>query len=204
MENIMKKILTLLTIFTSLISFEVGANLTSPSLNSSSMSSVVVQRALASGVTFTTRQVEYQLVLGARAILKSDNSVAARSANSSSNNLWSDEHGPYMVSIGSGGQSSNSSLRASGVSFKQLAFNPATGNVAVVTGDIVVKIRPTYSAEAIAATYKINLVENFKDISYAWYRVNSGQDIFAITQNLSGHAGTESAEVELIENVTPR
>jgi len=204
MENIMKKILTLLTIFTSLISFEVGANLTSPSLNSSSMSSVVVQRALASGVTFTTRQVEYQLVLGARAILKSDNSVAARSANSSSNNLWSDENEHFLLSIGAGGQSANSSLRASGVKFNQIAYSPNNGNVAILSGYIIVKIRPSYSAEAIAATYKINLVENFKDISYAWYRVNSGQDIFAITQNLSGHAGTESAEVELIEPVTIR
>ena len=196
----MKKILTLSLIFASLMSFEVGAASTARNLNSSSMSSVVVQKALASGVTFTTNQVQYQLVSGGRAILKSNNSVAARSANSSSNNLWSDEHGPYMVSIGSGGQSSNSSLRANGVSFKQLAFNPATGNVAVVTGDIVVKIKPTYSAEAIAATYKINLVENFKDISFAWFQVNSGQDIFAIAQNLSGHPGVESSEIEVKEH----
>jgi hypothetical protein len=166
----------------------------------SSMSSVVVQKALASGVTFTTNQVQYQLILGGRAIMKSNNSVAALSANSSSNNLWADDHGPYLISIGTGGQSVNNSLSANGVNFKQIAYNPDSGKVAIIVGDIVVKIRPSYSAEAIAATYNINLVENFKDISYAWYQVKAGQDIFAIAQNISGHPGVESAEIEIIED----
>ena len=196
----MKKILTLLLILPSLMSYADGVNLNPVS----SMSSVVVQKALASGVTFTTNQVQYQLILGGRAIMKSNNSVAALSANSSSNNLWADDHGPYLISIGTGGQSVNNSLSANGVNFKQIAYNPDSGKVAIIVGDIVVKIRPSYSAEAIAATYNINLVENFKDISYAWYQVNSGQDIFAIAQNLSGHSGTESAEVELVHQNTPR
>ena len=186
------------------MSFEVGAATKARNLNSSSMSSVVVQKALASGVTFTTNQVQYQLVSGGRAILKSNNSVAARSANSSTSNLWSDEHGHFLLSIGAGGQSANNSLRSSGVNFNQIAYSPDNKNVVILSGYILVKIRPTYSAEAIAATYNINLVENFNDISYAWYRVNSGQDIFAIAQNLSGHAGTESAEVELVRQKTLR
>ena len=185
MENTMKKILTLSLIFASLMSFEVGAATKARNLNNSSMSSVVVQKALASGVTFTTNQVQYQLVSGGRAILKSNNSVAARSANSSTSNLWSDEHGHFLLSIGAGGQSANNSLRSSGVNFNQIAYSPDNKNVVILSGYILVKIRPTYSAEAIAATYNINLVENFNDISYAWYRVNSGQDIFAIAQNLS-------------------
>jgi hypothetical protein len=196
MENMMKKILTLLLILPSLMSYADGVNLNPVS----SMSSVVVQKALASGVTFTTNQVQYQLILGGRAIMKSNNSVAALSANSSSNNLWADDHGPYLISIGTGGQSVNNSLSANGVNFKQIAYNPDSGKVAIIVGDIVVKIRPSYSAEAIAATYNINLVENFKDISYAWYQVKAGQDIFAIAQNISGHAGVESAEIEIIED----
>jgi hypothetical protein len=196
MENIMKKILTLLLILPSLMSYADGVNLNPVS----SMSSVVVQKALASGVTFTTNQVQYQLILGGRAIMKSNNSVAALSANSSSNNLWADDHGPYLISIGTGGQSVNNSLSANGVNFKQIAYNPDSGKVAIIVGDIVVKIRPSYSAEAIAATYNINLVENFKDISYAWYQVKAGQDIFAIAQNISGHPGVESAEIEIIED----
>jgi len=196
MENMMKKILTLLLILPSLISYADGVNLNPVS----SMSSVVVQKALASGVTFTTNQVQYQLILGGRAFTKSDNSVAAQSAQSSTSNLWSDEHGPYLVSIDAGGHSANSSLSTNGANFKQIAYNPDSGKVAVIVGDIVVKIRPNYSAEAIAATYGINLVENFKDISYAWYRVSTSQDIFAIAQNLSGHAGVESAEIETIED----
>jgi hypothetical protein len=198
MENIMKKILTLSLILASMMPYAEEVNL-NPLF---SPSAVVVQKALASGVTFTTNQVQYQLVLGGRAFAKSDNSVAARSSTS---NLWSDEHGPFMVSIDAGGQSANSSLRTNGVNFMQLAFNPDSGKVAVITGVVIVKIRPTYSAETIASTYSINLVQNFEDISYAFYQVNSGQDIFAIAQNLSGHPGVASAEIEAVENfVTPR
>ncbi len=182
-------------ILPSLMSSADGVNLDSPSPNA-----VVVQKALDSGVTFTANQVTYQLISGGRAIVKSDNSVAAQSAHSSASNLWSDQHGPYMVSIGSGGQSSNSSLSKNGVNFRQLAFNPETGNVAVITGIIIVKIKPSYSAETIAATHSINLVDNFKDMGYAFYQVKTGQDIFTITQSLSGHPGVESSEIETHED----
>ena len=196
MEKIMRKILVLSLILPSLMSYADGVNL-EPSF---SPSTVVVQKALASGVTFTANHVPYQLILGGRAFTKSDNSVAARSAQSSNSNLWSDEHGPYLVSIDAGGQSANRSLRASGANFRQLAFNPDSGKVAVITGVIIVKIKPSYSAEAIAATYSINLENNFEDIGYAFYGVSTGQNIFTIAQNLVGHPGVASAEIETLEN----
>ena len=159
-----------------------------------------MQKALDSGVAFTSNQVNYQLISGGRAIAKSNNSAPARSAHSSASNLWSGEHGPYLVSIGANGRSSNSSLSSRGVDFRQIAFNPETGNVAVISGNIVVKIKPNYSAESIAATYNINLTDNFEDISFAWYQVTTGQNIFTIAQNLRGHPGVVTADIEVRED----
>ena len=188
----MKKILTLLLILPSVMSYANGVNLIEPG---SLTSQVVVQKALDSGVAFTSSQFNYQLILGGRAIAKSDNSTSARSAHSSASNLWSDEHGPYLVSIGTGGQSANSSLRTNGVNFRQIAYNPETGNIAIISGEIVVNIKPSYSAETIAATFNIDLVDNLENISYAYYQVRAGQDIFNIAQNLSEHPGVASAEI---------
>ena len=192
----MRKILVLSLILPSLMSYADGVNL-EPSF---SPSAVVVQKALDSGVAFTSNQVNYQLILGGRAIAKSDNSSSARSAHSLASNLWSDEHGPYLISIGADGRSSNSSLSTSGVNFRQIAYNPETGNVAVMSGNIVVKISPNYSAESIAATYNINLTDNFEDISFAWYQVTTGQNIFTIAQNLRGHPGVVTADIEVRED----
>ena len=192
MEKIMKKILISLLITPSLMAYADGVNLIEPG---SLTSPIVIAKAVESGVTFTSNQVQYQFIEGGRAIAKNDTSISARSALTSTNNLWSDEHGPYFVSIGSEGRISNSSLTNNGVNFKQIAYNPATGNVAIITGEIVVKIEPTYSAETIAASLNIELLDFLENISYAYFQVGSDQDIFTIAQNLTGHPGVASAEI---------
>lgn len=192
MEKIMKKILISLLITPSLMAYADGVNLIEPG---SLTSPIVIAKAVESGVTFTSNQVQYQFIEGGRAIAKNDTSISARSALTSTNNLWSDEHGPYFVSIESEGRISNSSLTNNGVNFKQIAYNPATGNVAIITGEIVVKIEPTYSAETIAASLNIELLDFLENISYAYFQVGSDQDIFTIAQNLTGHPGVASAEI---------
>jgi hypothetical protein len=188
----MKKILISLLITPSLMAYADGVNLIEPG---SLTSPIVIAKAVESGVTFTSNQVQYQFIEGGRAIAKNDTSISARSALTSTNNLWSDEHGPYFVSIESEGRISNSSLTNNGVNFKQIAYNPATGNVAIITGEIVVKIEPTYSAETIAASFNIELLDFLENISYAYFQVGSDQDIFTIAQNLTGHPGVASAEI---------
>ena len=193
----MKKIIPIL-----LITFSgcIFANTPILSLNLPQTSPIVIQKALASGVVFSSNQNNYQLILGGRAISKSNNSVAAQSANSGTSNLWSGENGPFVVSIGSAGQSSNSSLSANGVSYNQIVYNPRSGQIGIIVGDIIVKLKPYYSAETIANTFNINLIESFENINTAFFNVNPGQDIFTITQALSAHPGVELAEIDVIEN----
>jgi len=192
----MKKIIVLLLISLSTVAFadrDVDpSSLTSP---------IVVQKALDSGVVFTSNQVQYQLILGGRAVNQNANNVAALSASSDRSNLWSDQKGPFQVFIVS--EASNASLAAmssSASSYNQIAYNPETGNVAIIVGEIIVKLRPNVSAEVIAAIYNINLVNNFQQINTAFYRVNDWQDIFTISKQLSENPAIEYAEVDVIEH----
>ena len=195
----MKKLIVILLISLSTVAFadrDVDpSSLTSP---------IVVQKALDSGVVFTSNQVQYQLILGGRAVNQNTNnitSLAALSVSSNNNYLWSDKKGPFQVFITS--EASNASLAAmssSASSYNQIAYNPETGNVAIIVGEIIVKLRPNVSAEVIAAIYNINLVNNFQQINTAFYRVNDWQDIFTISKQLSENPAIEYAEVDVIEH----
>ena len=195
----MKKLIVLLLISLSTAAF---AN---KGVDPSSLTSpIVVQKALDSGVVFTSNQVQYQLILGGRAVNQNTNNVAslaALSVSSNNNYLWSDKKGPFQVFIAS--EASNASIAAmssSASSYNQIAYNPETGNVAIIVGEIIVKLRPNVSAEVIAAIYNINLVNNFQQINTAFYRVNDWQDIFTITKQLSENPAIEFAEVDVIEH----
>ena len=195
----MKKLIVILLISLSTVAFAdrdvETSSLTSP---------IVVQKALDSGVVFTSNQVQYQLILGGRAVNQNTNNVASLatlSVSSNNNYLWSDKKGPFQVFIAS--EASNASIAAmssSASSYNQIAYNPETGNVAIIVGEIIVKLKPNVSAEVIAAIYNINLVNNFQQINTAIYRVNDWQDIFTITKQLSENPAIEFAEVDVIEH----
>jgi len=172
----------------------------SNSLPPNMVSPIVAQQAQSSGIKFISNQIQYQLILGGRAILASNKSEAAQNANLISNNLWSDTKGSFNLSIGVGGDSANHSLRSNGVNFNQIVYNPQSGNVGIIVGEIIVKLKPNVSAESIGNLYGINLTSNFKHINTASYRVQNWQNIFTVTQDLKKNFGIEYAEIDIIEN----
>jgi len=197
MEIKMKKIIPILLIT---LSGSIFANTPIISLNLLQTNPIVIQKALASGVVFSSNQNNYQLILGGRAIAKNNNSVAAQSANSEASNLWTGENGPFVVSVGNSGQSSNSALSSNGVSYNQIVYNTRSGQIGIIVGDIIVKLKPNYSVVTLASTFNINVINNFENINTAVFNVNPGQDIFTITQAISAHPGVEFAEIDVIEN----
>ncbi len=127
--------------------------------------------------------------------------MAILSASSDKSNLWSDQKGPFQMFIAS--ETSEASLAAisfSSGNYNQIAYNPETGNIAIIAGDIIVKLQPHISAEAIASIYNINLTNKFQQINTAIYRVNDWQDIFTIAKQLSENSGIEYAEIDVIEH----
>ena len=197
----MKKIIIVLLISLSSISFAIGQNARNISnIPLNAVNPIVAQLAQSSGISFTSNESQYQLILGGRAISQDDNSAAAKSASSPNNNIWSDQKGPFNISIGAGGASANSSLSNNGVSFNQIAYNPQSGNVGIIVGDIIVKLKPNASAESIASIYGIKLTQSFDDINTVFYRVQDWQNIFTVTQALGKNSGIEYAEIDIIEN----
>ena len=193
----MKKIIVLILLSLSLNSHAIENRI---GTQDSQVNQIVVNQALASGVTFTSNGVEYQLILGGKAINRNSNNIVAGLSNS---NIWTDQKGSYQLSIGisSNNAAMSSNLNNNTTDFNLIAFNSSSNGIAIINDDIIVKLLPNYFAEEIAATFNINLVENFTQINTAMYRVNEGQDMFAITQRLQNHPGVEFAEIDVTEHL---
>jgi|TARA_B110000259_G_scaffold76441_1_gene89661 hypothetical protein len=202
MESTMKNITLILLISLSGLSHGTDKLNVFPSL---SVSPIVVQQALASGVTFLNSQEEYQLILGGRAFNKNNNinsNTSSLSGNANSNNLWTGEQGSFLLSIVGNDTSTNSaSASMANSNFNQIAYNPRSGQIGVIIGDIVVKLRPYYRAETIANIFNINLITSFENINTAIFRIKPGQNIFTIAEQLSGYVGVEFAEIDIIDNL---
>ena len=168
-----------------------------------SVSPIVVQQALASGVTFSNSQQEYQLILGGRAVNQNNinSNASSLSSASNSNSLWTGEQGNFQLSIvGSDTTTNSASASIAASNFNQIAFNPKNGQISIIVGDIIVKLKPYFSAETIADTFNINLVSKFENINTAVFRINPGQNIFNIVEQLSGNSGVEFAEIDIADN----
>ena len=196
----MKKIILLSLISFSGFSHGIDKSNEYPSF---SVSPIVVQQALASGVTFSNSQQEYQLILGGRAVNQNNinSNASSLSSASNSNSLWTGEQGNFQLSIVGSDTTTNSASASIAVSnFNQIAFNPKNGQISIIVGDIIVKLKPYFSAETIADTFNINLVSKFENINTAVFRINPGQNIFNIVEQLSGNSGVEFAEIDIADN----
>jgi len=190
----MKKITILILITISVISYakDSGVRL------ASNVDPIVIQKATESGIEFTNSGAEYQLILGGKAFNLS-NDIQANSASIS--NSWSGQKGSYQLSIGDEGVGvMSSALNSNNANFSLIAYNPRSKGIAIIHGEIIVKLRPGYSAETIAASFNIDLSNNFEHISTAMYTVRKGQNIFTVANQLSAHPGVEFAELDITEN----
>lgn len=203
----MKKILKLILISLSIVSTYSYGGLDSKkrieSNQEKSAKLLIASKAAQSGVVFSSNGVAYQLVLGGKAVITSNSTNEELSSSLATNSIWSDQLGGYQLSITddtSNGLSSSLSNDNENVNYKLIAYNSSNGGIGIIQGEIIVKLRPYYSAETIATNFNIELTNNFENISTAIYRVKRGQNIFAVLQLLSSHPGVESAELDVIES----
>jgi hypothetical protein len=89
---------------------------------------------------------------------------------------------------------------SSGNSYNQIAYNPRTGGVAIITGQIIVTYTASFNADFIGESFSIQLAQDFLHLNTAFYTVNAGQDIFLITNNLIQSGLVSSTEIEVIKN----
>ena len=199
MSFINKKIL--LPILICLLSFTTHAFWEKTSTNKIADNSVLVQKAQESGVLFSNNNEQYQLIADGRAVRQTTSNTASLSTNQN-NTLWSGSRGPYQVFINDSTTQTAQTASASTSSndYNQIAYNPRTGNVAILTGKIIVKLTNGVTAESIASNHNIILSANYPHINTAFFTVNTGQDIFSIAQLIAQDVNVVSAEIDAIEH----
>jgi len=186
-----------------LISASSCANVETTKGFSTEINPIVAQKAKNSGISFMSNTDQYQLIAGGRAV-KSGGLASAMTASQSqelSEPLWESSNGAFFLSISdlTVNQQKAQTL-ASGNSYNQIAYNPRTGGIGVVTGQIIVAYTSSFDASFIGDSFGIQLIDDFTHLKTAFYTVNPGQDIFLVTESLNQSGLVSSAEVEVIEN----
>ena len=162
---------------------------------------IITQKAQESGVGFTSNSEQYQLIADGYAQQQSTVNIGSLSVGQSISTQWSSQRGPYQVFISSDSASQVvQSASASSSSYNQIALNLRTGNVAIITGQIVVTFANNTTAQSIASNHNINLSADYPRLNTAFFTVNTEQDIFSIAKALNEDAGVTSAQVDVIEH----
>jgi hypothetical protein len=162
---------------------------------------IITQKAQESGVGFTSNSEQYQLIADGYAQQQNTVNIGSLSVGQSISTQWSSQRGPYQVFISSDSASQVvQSASASSSGYNQIALNLRTGNVAIITGQIVVTFANNTTAQSIASNHNINLSADYPRLNTAFFTVNAEQDIFSIAKTLNEDAGVTSAQVDVIEH----
>jgi len=197
MNFIDKKILLSILVF--LLTFTTHAFWEKTSTNKMANDSVLIQKAQESGVLFSNNSEQYQLIAGGRAVRETTSNLASLFSDQS-NALWSGSRGPYQVFINDSTAQIAQTASSTSDDYNQIAFNPRTGKVAILTGKIVVKLTNGATVESIASNHNIILSGNYPHLNIAFFTVNAEQDIFSIAQLVAQDVNVVSAEVDVMEN----
>lgn len=163
---------------------------------------IIAQKAQESGITFLSNADQYQLIAGGRAAKSGElaSSMTVSQSQEQSELLWEGTNGQFVLSISDVTASQQSAQALSSSSYNQIAYNPRTGGIGVITGQIIVSYTDSFDALLIGDSFGIQLIDDFAHLNTAFYIVNAGQDIFIITNRLNQSGLVSSAEVEVIEN----
>jgi len=193
----------LLAVTLSLVSLSSCASTEILEILGSEPDSIVSQKAHDSGITFQSNADQYQLISGGRAINPSLStpSLSASQIQENREVLWEGNNGQFVLSISDHTASQqNAEVLSNSSSYNQIAYNPRTGGIGVITGQIIVTYTASYDAKFIGTNFSVQLIDDFPHLKTAFYTVNTGQDIFLITNSLNQSGLVSSAEIEVIEN----
>jgi len=154
------------------------------------------------GPTFQSGGQEYQLLGGIRAVARPPGAgerqtlelVGATPAD------LLEAKGSYLVYFQAAGATPVPAQMAAGPSSTlPVALNRRTGGLGVVLGSLVVRLRDSGAAQAIAQEHGLRLLFSAPHLSMAFYRVPREQDIQAAAAELARDRRVTSAEVEVKE-----
>jgi len=82
-----------------------------------------------------------------------------------------------------------------------VALNPRTGQLCVLSGSLVAKLRDIADSAAVAATHGVQELQVFPRLGYASFQVAPGQDLVEALAALSSDARVESAYLDIVEHI---
>lgn len=82
-----------------------------------------------------------------------------------------------------------------------VVLNKRTGQLGVVPGNLVVKLKNMTQAAHLADAHGLRIASRFDHLNLVFYSVGVGKDIHAAVQLLKADQRVESAEIEILENI---
>ena len=82
-----------------------------------------------------------------------------------------------------------------------VVLNSRTGNLGIVTGNVIVKLKDIEQADEIAAEFNLNLKKAYSHLSTAFYLPSSDQDMLQLTEELGNDSRVKRATIEVLEYI---
>lgn len=150
------------------------------------------------GLSITSNSQQYQILPGVRAAEIKSNEQPQQALTRMGGDKLIETKGSFVVFTAQ--QSPASVTSVNGTSYPA-AYNPRTGGIGIVPGNLSVKLKNMRTAAAVAKDYGLDVVRVFAHLQTAFYRVKPGQDVVAVAAALAADARVESAEIEVIEHI---
>lgn len=152
------------------------------------------------GSNISSNNQQYQILPGVRAAKSLSQEQPQQTLKRMGGGKLIETKGLFVV-FTAAQQSSASVASVNGASSYPAAFNPRTGGIGILPGNLIVKLKNIDNAAAVATDHGLDVVRVFAHLQTASFRVKPGQDVVAAAAALAIDARVVSAEVEVIEHM---
>lgn len=164
-------------------------------------SRAVLLKALSRGPAFTSNHQSYQLLPEAQAATRHPGDTSAQITVQRLGSGTVIETKGHFVVFRAATTGSGRLEQVDSVTVYPTAINTSNGNIGILPGTLVVRLKNTATAAAIATDHGLELVRSFPAINSAYYLVKPGQNLLAVASALSNDARVQQAEIEVLEHV---
>ena len=155
-------------------------------------------RAAAVGAEIRAEHEVYRLVRGGNVDLTDGVEQSASTRQSSAG--WQARLGRFELSIDPRAGTRSTSSAVPDTTY-QLAFNPRTGNPAVVTGMIITKLAPGTDAGQVASSLGLTVAAEFDHLDAAVFQTHYADNLAAQVDALQSDYRVVNAYAEVIEHL---
>jgi len=154
------------------------------------------------GPEFSSQGITYQLVTNARALkqdFRENPDQALARADLGKQDLIDQKAGFLVVRGNVSAATAIDTPR--GERLYPVALNTRSGQLGIVTGTIVARLKDPAVATSVAENHGLTLIRAYPHLGYAYYKAPATRDVLAAAGALAGDARVQQADVEVVENL---